>query len=184
MIFNLTSIAWILSEIILMRLLRSGKGDKKGADRQSLPLLWLIFLSAVAASITLSRMTRLPIGDASLIPYMGLAMMWTGIILRIWVVRQLGRLFTVDVTIREGHQLKTDGPYKYLRHPSYSASFLTFVGLGFTLNNWISLIVVAIPVFLGFRMRINVEEKVLEGEFGQEYREYKARTNAMIPLVY
>jgi protein-S-isoprenylcysteine O-methyltransferase Ste14 len=184
MIFNLTSIAWFLSEIVLMRMLRSNKADKQGTDKKSLPLLWIIFMASIALAVTVANSFRLPIGDQSLIPYMGLMMMWTGIILRLWIVRQLGRMFTVDVTIREGHQLKTDGPYKHLRHPSYGASYLTFIGFGFALNNWISLLLIAIPVFLGFRMRINVEEKVLEQQFGQEYQDYKTRTNAMIPMVY
>ena len=183
-IFYIMYAIWGASELVLNRMMRSGSGDQKQADKKSLGLIWLTVLGSITVAILLTFKVSLPLGREDIIPYAGLLMIIIGVALRLWIIRQLGRMFTVDVTIRKDHQLKTDGPYKHLRHPSYAASYLTFVGFGFSLNNWASLLVVAIPVFLAFRYRIQVEEKVLEEQFGQEYREYKARTNAMIPLVY
>ena len=96
----------------------------------------------------------------------------------------MGKYFTVDVTIREGHQIKKDGVYSILRHPSYSASLLTFLGLGLFLNNWISLIIAFIPPFLAFLYRIKIEEKALTEQFGQDYIDYKKQTKKLIPFIY
>ncbi|MEO8852326.1 MAG: isoprenylcysteine carboxylmethyltransferase family protein [Ginsengibacter sp.] len=60
--------------------------------------------------------------------YVGIAIIILGIILRLIAVASLGKFFTVDVTIRQNHRLKKDGIYKYLRHPSYFASLLSFIG--------------------------------------------------------
>ena len=100
------------------------------------------------------------------------------------VIRSMGRFFTVDVTIREGHQLKTDGFFRYVRHPSYLASLVTFFGFGLSLNNWFSLAVVFVPVFIAFLIRIKVEEKVLVKQFGAEYLDYSNKTQRIIPFVY
>ena len=183
-IFYIIYAVWGAAEMVLNRMMRSGSVDRKQADRKSLGLIWLTVLASIALAILVTFKISLPLGREDIIPYAGLLMIIIGVAMRLWIIRQLGRMFTVDVTIRKDHQLKTDGPYKHLRHPSYAASYLTFLGFGFSLNNWASMLVVAIPVFLAFRYRIRVEEKVLEEQFGQEYRDYRARTNAMIPLIY
>ena len=183
-IFYIIYSVWGVSELVLNRMMRSGSADRKRADQKSLGLIWLTVLGSIALAVLLTFKISLPLGREDIIPYAGLLMIIIGVALRIWIIRQLGRMFTVDVTIRKDHQLKTDGPYKHLRHPSYAASYLTFLGFGFSLNNWASLLVLAIPVVLAFRYRIQVEEKVLEDQFGQAYRDYKARTKAMIPLMY
>ncbi|WP_091394853.1 methyltransferase family protein [Flavobacterium noncentrifugens] len=61
----------------------------------------------------------------------------------------------------ENHKLKTDGFYKFLRHPSYFASLVSFVGFGISLNNWIALAIITTAIFTAFAYRIQVEEKVL-----------------------
>jgi protein-S-isoprenylcysteine O-methyltransferase Ste14 len=96
----------------------------------------------------------------------------------------LGRLFTVDVTIRDNHQIKKDGVYRFIRHPSYSGSLLSFIGFGISLNNWLSLISVIALITIALVRRISIEEKVLTNQFGADYLEYKRRTYRMIPWIY
>jgi len=114
----------------------------------------------------------------------GLAMIWLGVVLRLLVIRTLGPYFTVDVTIRENHRLKTDGFYKHLRHPSYTASLISFAGFGLALNNWLSFVVVFLPVLFVFVIRIRIEEQVLIEKFGSEYLDFQKSTNALIPFIY
>jgi protein-S-isoprenylcysteine O-methyltransferase Ste14 len=184
MIFYILYAIWILSEIYFNRAMRSGQGDRKGKDANSLSLIWITVVAAIALAVYVSMKLNLPMGRNDFVMWSGLGLMVIGIIWRSAVVRSLGKYFTVDVTIREGHQLKTDGFYKHLRHPSYSASLLTFLGFAFTLNNWASMAIVVIPVFLSFRHRIRIEEQVLEEQFGEAYKNYKSRTDAMIPMVF
>ena len=111
-------------------------------------------------------------------------MIYVGIVIRIIAIVSLGQFFTVDVTIRVDHRLKKDGIYKYLRHPSYSGSLLSFIGLGLTMNNWISLLLISFSIIIAFIFRINVEEKVLIEQFGSEYIEYKKVTRGLIPFIF
>lgn len=183
-IFPITYTIWLISEIALNRLLRSKSTDKQNADKNSLSIIWFTVVISNAIAYYLAMTTYHPIGNILIIGYAGLALIFTGIVLRLIVVRSLGRLFTVDVTIRDGHKLKTDGFYQYLRHPSYFASLLSFVGFGISLNNWVSLILVTVAITTVFIIRINIEEKVLIEQFGEEYLEYKRNTKGLIPFVW
>ena len=183
-IFPITYTIWLISEIALNRLLRSKSTDKQNTDKNSLSIIWFTVVISNAIAYYLAMTTYHPIDNNLIIGYAGLALIFTGIVLRLIVVRSLGRFFTVDVTIRDGHQLKTDGFYQYLRHPSYFASLLSFLGFGISLNNWVSLILVTVAITVVFIIRINVEEKVLIEQFGDEYVEYKMRVKGLIPFVW
>ncbi|NNG08695.1 MAG: isoprenylcysteine carboxylmethyltransferase family protein, partial [Arenibacter sp.] len=82
------------------------------------------------------------------------------------------------------HQLKTNGYYKYIRHPSYTASLISFIGFGVSLNHWISVLLAGGLAFIAFAIRIQVEEKVLLSHFGSAYDSYKRKTRAIIPFIY
>ncbi|MFZ4464869.1 MAG: methyltransferase family protein, partial [Bacteroidales bacterium] len=68
------------------------------------------------------------------------------------------------------------GLYKFLRHPSYTGSLISFLGFGLSLNNWLSLFIVFLPVLFSIIHRINIEEKLLTERFGKQYSDYIAGT--------
>ncbi|MEJ1241083.1 isoprenylcysteine carboxylmethyltransferase family protein [Chryseolinea sp. T2] len=175
---------WFASEFLLGRLRRSDETDRRRDDRHSLLIIWVAIMCAMPIVSIIAGTFPMPIVNAPWIRYAGLALIIIGVIMRFWVIRSLGRFFTVDVAIREGHQLKTDGIYSLVRHPSYFASWLSFVGYGFHLNNWISLMVISITMLLAFLNRIRVEEDVLVKQFGDEYLSYRQSTKKIIPGVY
>jgi protein-S-isoprenylcysteine O-methyltransferase Ste14 len=107
-----------------------------------------------------------------------------GIAIRLIAIRTLGKFFTVNLNLAEDHLLIKNGLYKYLRHPSYSGSLLSFLGFGISLNNWPALIVIFVPVLLSFIYRINIEEKLMSVQFGNDYDEYKKQTKRLVPLIY
>lgn len=183
-LFTITYFIWCLSEILLSRLLRTKSTDKQNADKGTLTIIWITIIICIVLSVNISIAYYNPISENSMTRYLGLAIIYIGIILRMLVVKSLGKLFTVTVTIRQDHKLKKDGFYKYIRHPSYLASFLSFVGFGISLNNWISLLLICSAILFVFILRIKVEEKVLIQEFGTEYIEYKKTTKGIIPFIY
>ncbi len=183
-IFAITYFIWISSEVILNRVARSGKKDKKSADKHSELLIWLAIIVCIFLSSFISVRYSSVILDSNLIRYIGLVVIYLGIIVRFIAIRQLGKYFTVDVTIREDHQLMQSGLYKYIRHPSYLGDCLSLIGLGFTMNNWYGLLTAFLPVFLTFVYRMNVEEKVLIGKFGKQYEDYKLTTRRLFPFIY
>jgi protein-S-isoprenylcysteine O-methyltransferase Ste14 len=175
---------WFLSEILINRLLRSGVDDQKGLDKQSLRIIWITVVLAYASGILIASYLYLPIFSDSSLRYLGLALILIGILLRILVIRSLGKAFTADITIRKNHTLKTDGPYSIVRHPSYAASLLSFIGFGFSLNNWLSLVLITTLIIIAFLHRIKIEEEALLQAFGDEYLQYQQRTSKLIPYLF
>lgn len=88
------------------------------------------------------------------------------------------------MAIASDHQLVESGPYRYLRHPTYTGALLAFLGLGLCMGNLVSLGFIVIPIFLAFRRRMRVEEEALLGAFGDKYRTYMQRTRRLLPFVY
>ncbi|HZX63206.1 MAG TPA: isoprenylcysteine carboxylmethyltransferase family protein, partial [Bacteroidales bacterium] len=127
---------------------------------------------------------HIPISNVLFIPYLGLILIILGMILRFISVWSLGRLFTVDITIRDNHKIKKDGVYRIIRHPSYSGSLLSFIGFGISLNNWISLIIISILLTIAMLYRIKIEERLLIDQFGFKYLDYTKRTYRLIPWIY
>jgi protein-S-isoprenylcysteine O-methyltransferase Ste14 len=183
-LFTASMAAWFLTEILYKNMLKSGKGDKKDKDKSTLNILWLAIPFSIAASVTVSYMTKFPMAEGSWIFYTGEAFILTGIVFRFMIIRSLGKYFTVDVTIKQDHQIKKDGFYRYLRHPSYTFSLLTSLGLGIYLNNWFSLILAFLPPFIAFTYRIKIEEQALVEKFGEEYVEYRKKTKKLVPFIY
>jgi protein-S-isoprenylcysteine O-methyltransferase Ste14 len=183
-VFWIVWITWLVSEILLNRLMRSGANDKKGQDKGSIVFIWILIVLSISSGIILAVKTRAPIGDRVVIPYIGLVTIIAGMVLRLVAVRTLGRFFTVDVTIRQEHHVIRSGVYSMLRHPSYSGTLLSFIGLGLSLNNWLSLITVTMIMAVALLYRISIEERILEDQFGADYLEYKKKTYRLIPWIY
>ena len=184
LVFNITYGIWFLSEIIYGLALRSKNSSKKSADKGSLWLIWVIIILGIFLSINVAVNFRTPLSSQLWLTEAGLVLIWVGVLLRLVVVISLGKFFTVNVTIKENHKLKKDGFYKFLRHPSYFMSLLSFIGFGISLNNWISLVFITIAILFAFGYRIRVEEKALIEQFGTEYLEYKKTTRGLIPFIY
>ncbi|MCE1198030.1 MAG: isoprenylcysteine carboxylmethyltransferase family protein [Marinilabiliales bacterium] len=183
-LFWLVWTLWLLSEILLNRSMRSGVKDRKGKDKGSLRLIWFVIFLAIALGVLSSIVVRWPIGEGWQVPIGGLALILIGMAIRFYAIASLGRFFTVDVTIREGHVIKKDGIYRIIRHPSYLGSLISFLGLGVSLNNWLSLAVIVVLITLSFVRRIHVEEQALVDQFGEDYQAYKRHTYRLIPWVY
>lgn len=184
MALYVTYFCWLLSEIMVNRLMHSGKTDKKDADKNSLRIIWLAIIVSISVAVYVSMTLNMPISSSPSFEYAGLVIIWAGIIARLLIIKSLGKYFTVDVTIRPDHQLKKDGPYKYLRHPSYFASLVSFAGFGISLNNIASLVIVMCAIIAAFIFRIKIEEQALIQQFGQQYLSYKKEVKALIPFVY
>jgi protein-S-isoprenylcysteine O-methyltransferase Ste14 len=183
-IFTIIWSVWFISVVVLSRLLRSSQYDKKGQDKGSFGIIWITVGIAITLAIYCTVYINFPISSLLIIPYIGLILMVLGMIIRFIAVWSLGRLFTVDVTIRENHVIKKEGLYSIIRHPSYSGSLVSFVGFSISLNNWLSLLIITILVTLAMLYRIRIEEKLLIDQFGSEYTEYMKRTYRLIPFIY
>jgi protein-S-isoprenylcysteine O-methyltransferase Ste14 len=181
----LIALIWFASEIILARVTLS-KGDKaKGLDRSSLRLIWIVLGVSLAAGIYLGSRGIGFVANGSLtISISGLALIVLGLVIRWTAILTLRRHFTVNVNIGESHELVVTGIYRIVRHPAYTGSLLSFLGLGLTFSNWLSTLVIFVPISFAFAYRIHVEEQALGEYFGDRYKEYCRGTKRLVPLIY
>jgi protein-S-isoprenylcysteine O-methyltransferase Ste14 len=111
----------------------------------------------------------------------GLAVLWIGLAVRVWAVLALGRSFSTFVQVEVEQTVVTRGPYRWVRHPSYTGLLLIGLGFGIGAGNWLSLAICAIVPPLGMLPRIAVEESELLLVLGDGYRRYQNRTHRLIP---
>ena len=178
------SIIWLGSEIALTRMMRSAASDTK-SDAGSLTLIWLVIAAAVTAGVSIGHQKIGRIETLSSVAAVaGLVLIALGIAIRWIAIGTLRRHFTVDVVIRQGHELVQSGLYRFVRHPSYTGSLLSFFGLGISSSNGLSFLVLFLPVCSVFLYRIHIEEKALLAAFGEQYRAYAQKTSRLIPGLY
>ena len=98
--------------------------------------------------------------------------------------RALGRNWSISLDVREEHQLITDGIYRRVRHPMYSAFWLWAVAQALLLPNWVAGFSGLVGFGILFFGRVAREERMMLETFGDSYRAYMARTGRIFPLIF
>ncbi|MGA8115343.1 MAG: isoprenylcysteine carboxylmethyltransferase family protein [Actinocatenispora sp.] len=111
----------------------------------------------------------------------GVALIWIGLAVRVWAVLTLGGAFSTYVQVDGDQQVVTRGPYRWVRHPSYTGLLLICLGFGIGAGNWLSLVICAVVPPLGLLPRIAVEEAELLRVLGERYRSYQQTTRRLVP---
>jgi len=178
-------VIYFLSELLLTitRRSRSRTGEKQ--DKSTLSVLWIVIMISISGGVFVAgnwRAGALPYGRAFAVA--GVVLFALGLIFRWWAIVTLGRFFTVDVTIEKDHELVERGPFRWVRHPSYTGVLLAFLGFALTLRNWGAILVVLVPIFIAFVRRMNVEESALTEALGEKYVAYTRTTKRLVPGVY
>src|SRR6476620_3819743 len=94
----------------------------------------------------------------------------------------LGKNFRPTLEVSPDQELVTTGPYKYVRHPLYVAFLLMLTSTGLLSSNWFIGVVGVLLIASITVVRIPGEEMLLEQHFGEQYREYRQRTPALLPF--
>jgi protein-S-isoprenylcysteine O-methyltransferase Ste14 len=163
------------------RLNRSGTR----AERWSLAVVVIAVVGGLLGGLGSAgwRAMAIPVGRWPLF-VVGLALMASGVCVRQWAIVTLGRFFTADVRVHPQQTVVDRGPYRWVRHPSYSGLIIFFLGLGLALTNWMSLLVlVALPT-AGLVIRIRTEERALLAGLGEPYRRYAEVHRRLFPGVW
>lgn len=178
--------AWILPEIGRSVAARARGGAGPNLDRGS---GWVILIGlwlTVILGIELARHVA-----AGTIPWIrkelfaaGILLMIVGVAFRWYAIRVLGRYFSVVVTVQREHRIIDHGPYRLIRHPSYSGTLITILGYGLALGNGLSLGVMLACGFSMYAYRVAVEERALVDSLGERYRAYMKRTKRFIPWIF
>jgi protein-S-isoprenylcysteine O-methyltransferase Ste14 len=113
----------------------------------------------------------------------GVLMVFLGSLLRRYCWRTLGEYFTGDVKAREDQPVIRSGPYRLVRHPSYTAGMMMFIGVGLALGNWLSFAILTIATIAAYSYRVAVEERALLDTIGEPYRAYMKERKRFIPYI-
>ncbi|MBM7579533.1 methyltransferase family protein [Jeotgalibacillus terrae] len=178
-IFIVVSIAWI-GEFIFFRNRGTGEGDP--LEQKSFYYILMSLLAMILLSLVLQELRGTAAGEA--LVWIGLLLFALGVFLRYWGILHLKAQFTRHVTVREGDQIVSTGPYRKLRHPLYTGLF--FIGTGMTLffTSVIATVLGAVALTFTLLIRIRYEEKLLMSKFGPEYEQWMKHRYRLIPFIY
>lgn len=104
-----------------------------------------------------------------------------GLLLLLWVQWALGKNFSTTLRLRADHTLVTHGPYRWARHPMYTALILLWSGLVLLAANWFLGALVLLGILGIIRVRTPREEAMMLRAYGDAYREYMKRTGRFLP---
>jgi protein-S-isoprenylcysteine O-methyltransferase Ste14 len=180
-VVGITLGAWILLELP-MRVRERLAG--RGGTAQDRGTRALIAVSLVAGILLAALLGRPPARPGSAAGVCGLALMWAGIALREWAILTLGESFRTSVEVDPGQRVVERGPYRLIRHPSYTGILLVTTGFGITRGSWPSVAVALVLPLAALMRRISVEEEVLVASLGKPYAEYRSRTKRLIPGIW
>lgn len=182
---TILGLAYALSEVGLGLKKRARAEDSRSEDRGSLRLIWIVIVGSVALAFAAPQvLPSAGMGGVPMLRLAGIVVFAAGLAIRWYSIVHLGRFFTVNVAIASDHRLIDTGPYRYVRHPSYTGALMALLGLATCLANWASLLFMMFPVLAVFLWRMHVEESALLQAFGTRYRDYMNRTKRLIPSVY
>jgi protein-S-isoprenylcysteine O-methyltransferase len=178
------SAVWVSGEITLGILTRAKSRGRQSQDRHTIALLWATIIVSIffAAFLTFTGCGLIPLPVWLL--WTGLVLVFLGEALRLWAVFALGRFFSSQVAVSEGHRVVESGPFSIVRHPSYLGALLAFLGLGFAFGNLLAVGIIIIPITTAFVIRIYVEERVLRQALGADYTEYCRKRKRLLPGIW
>jgi protein-S-isoprenylcysteine O-methyltransferase Ste14 len=183
-LLNSAAIGFAVSEVTI-RLRGATKRGGAKVDHGSIVAVVVTLATGVLIAIWCSVTVPAATIPGRWTPFVvGLVMMWLGIALRQWAVSALGQFFTVVVRVAVNQTVVETGPYRWVRHPSYTGLLLTLVGLAVALDNWLSVLALAILPTIGVVIRIRVEERELLRGLGEPYREYAAGRKRLVPAIW
>lgn len=172
---------WVVIEI---RQSLNRRSEATPSDRGSLLILRLAPIPGAVAAGLVARVTATAFDYNAAAFALTLTLMWAGLGLRWWSFQTLGHYFTFTVMTSPDQPVITTGPYRVLRHPSYLGILLIIIGLTLMWSNWLSIVVLLIPVLLAFINRIRVEEAALTETLGAAYTDYAGGRKRLVPFLW
>lgn len=173
------SVLFVLILAIELRILLRAKNGEGDRGSFGAILLGVFFPLVVMVGLSFTKAGRINVNFG----YFGLFFLIGGFALRQYSIAVLGSFFVPVVGKQKGQRIIQEGPYRFVRHPSYTGLLLEMVGAVLCFSNWISFVVVLIAFIPAISYRINVEEEFLRKNF-KDYEDYQERTKRLIPLIY
>jgi protein-S-isoprenylcysteine O-methyltransferase Ste14 len=182
--FKIAVVGWLGFESVMAVRQRLRVGGLPARDPSAL-VLSLCVGGSIVAAIRLGRDGPLTWPGGGVWPVVaGIVLIAVGVSLRAWSIATLGRFFQYHIEVQAEHRVVTDGPYRYVRHPSYSGFLLVLLGIAVGLGDALSVAVVAVLGGIGLTVRIRAEERQLTEALGPQYERFAAERKRLVPGVW
>ncbi len=185
LLFDLSWLAWVLYWLL------AGRGRLKPVVRRESGLERLGHIAPLVIAVALfwlpnrtsGLLFRRFVPPSSALAWFGLAITVAGLAFSVYARRYLGGNWSGTVTLKEGHTLVREGPYRLIRHPIYTGLIAAFAGSALALGQvrgLLSLLLVAGSLVF----KLGREERWMGERFGDEYRQYRKHSWALLPWVF
>lgn len=144
-------------------------------------MVYVSWIAVLGFSVSFAKMGFTPLPDW--VYYVGIAVMLAGIGVRQWAIAVLGRYFSGVIGVQKEQKVVESGPYRLIRHPSYTGVLIFYAGMGLAVQSWAATLMGIALFCIVYGYRMFVEEKVLISELGNSYVEYMKRTKRVIPYL-
>lgn len=187
-LLSVSGVVWLALELSLIARDRQRGRGGTGQDRGTRALNLILIAGAVVAADVLAAVIgkhsalRIPGAGAHGWPIVtGVVIIWLGLALRAWAVAVLGRSFVTTVEVEAGQSVVSHGPYRWVRHPSYTGLLIIAAGFGLAFSTWPGLVLCLVLPTAATLRRIQVEEAELTRVLGDPYRAYRDHTKRLVP---
>lgn len=174
--WGLWGLAWLLGAVYNARCAPAVR-ERAGSVR-----IWAIGIVAylLLRLAVPARVWRLPTLRSPWLAAAGIVLLVAGTAFTLWARGVLGTMWTASAVLKEGHSLRTDGPYAVTRHPIYTGMLTMLAGTALAegLGLWIPLFALAVGVFV---IKIRLEEQLLDRCLGGAYQEYRRHVPQVVP---
>lgn len=177
---------WALfPELRIIQRARTEPNNAASKDAGSVKVMTTAMSLALVLAFPLAFVDRwsFPISRHRLVFATGMVLLILGSLLRRYCWRTLGQYFTGDVQVRAEQPVIRTGPYRLVRHPSYTGGILMNAGVGLALCSWVSLGLLIITAILTYVYRVRIEERALLETLGEPYRVYTTETRRFVPYI-
>jgi protein-S-isoprenylcysteine O-methyltransferase Ste14 len=187
-VLTVSGALWLILELGLIARDRQRGTGGTGRDRGTRAVNFILIVVAILVADALTAVIgkhsplRIPGAGPDGWPLIaGLVIIWLGLVIRVWSIVVLGRSFRTTVEVDVAQPVMSRGPYRWVRHPSYTGVLLIAAGYGLALGTWPGLLICLLLPEVAILRRIGVEEAELARVIGDPYRKYRDHTKRLIP---
>jgi protein-S-isoprenylcysteine O-methyltransferase Ste14 len=177
-----TVVAFSIGELAQVRRVRRGANNVDVGAEVVFRLGFLTGILTLPLATSIAPGARIPWPEAALV--VGVAVAWLGLVVRWWSFRTLGQYFTLVLLTSPDQAVVDRGPYRVLRHPSYTGLLMVVLGCALMIGNWVGVLACSAWVGGAIVYRIRVEECALTEALGAAYLDFAATRARLVPFVW
>ena len=159
---------------------RPVKKESAGQRFTHIAVMTIGFFLLYGNEFRVGVLSRRFLPDELWIAWAGALLTLVGVLFAIWARFTIGKEWSSDVQIKEGHELIRNGPYAHIRHPIYTGILLALCGTAVTIGEYRAILGVVL-FLVGFIRKAKKEEQFLAGEFGPAFDEHRRHTGFFLP---